>query len=227
MKAHNRRKAPGTETSKPKHEPKPKGPPLFQRPEPTAAEIKAASQELGAAYQRIAEARPSRFDTPQKWERWVEAVQQKYALYEAHVTLFAQHFSREVVPEEVARYDWDFWRDMELLRGGDRTHLEGAVAFLEADPCFHGSGYAKEDIIPAINRLDLPPRLVGRLQTVVLNMVDRRHGREFRAYCRLAHKVDAPELREQLTRRLAHDDPNVRRRARWVLEALGQKVSQG
>ncbi len=247
MKAHNRRKVPGTEASKPKHEPESKGPPLFQRPEPTVAEIKAISQELNAAHRRVTETRPLRFDTPQGWQDWVEAVRQKYTLYKAHVTLPAQYFSREIIPAEVARYDWDFWQGMELLCGGDRTYLESAVAFLEADPIFYGSGYAKEDIIPAINRLDLPPKLVGRLQTVVLNMVDQRDGREFRAYCRLARKVDSPELREQLNRRLtrawpsarslnddlpalmllAREDGAVRRRARWVLEALGQKDTQG
>jgi len=204
-------------------------------------------QEIGAVRQQIAETRPSRFDTPQKWEAWAEAVHHKYAIYKVHVTLFAQYFSREVISEEVARYDWDFWRDMELLRGGDQTKLETAVAFLEADPFFYGSGYAKEDIIPAINRLDLPPKLVGRLQAVVLNMIDRRDGREFRAYCRLARKVDSPELREQLEHRLTRAWPSarsltddlpalmlvaqqeraIRRRARWVLEALGEKVPQG
>ena len=56
-------------------------------------------------------------------------------------------------------------------------------------------------------------------------MVDRRNGREFRAYKQLACKVDAPELRAQLDHRLAHTDPAVRQRARWVLEALAQKDS--
>ena len=247
MTAHVRRKAPKNEASKRRHEPKPKGPPLFQRPEPTVAEIKSISQELGAAHRRVTETRPLRFDTPQDWQAWVEAVRQKYTLYKAHVTLPAQHFSREIIPEEVARYDWDFWQGMELLRGGDRTYLESAVTFLEADPSFYGSGYAKEDIIPAINRFDLPSKLVGRLRAVVLNMVDQRDGREFRAYCRLARKVDSPELREQLNRRLtrawpsarsltddlpalmllARQDRAIRRRARWVLEALGQKDTQG
>ena len=88
------------------------------------------------------------------------------------------------------------------------------------------------------------------MQSVVLNMVDRRDGREFRTYCRLAHKVDSPELREQLGYRLtrawpsagsltddlpalmlaAQRDRDIRRRARWVLEALEQnqlKETQG
>lgn len=220
MKPQTRRKMLGAEAKKPKHKPKSEAAPLFQRPQPSPAQMAAFNREINTAHQAIKATHRLRFNTPQDWNAWQEAVRQKYELYQKYMTLFAQHFSREVIPEEVARYDWYFWRDIVLLRGGDSACLETAVAFLEADPWFHGSGYAKEDIIPAINRLDLSPQLAARLQSVILNMVDRRHGREFRAYCRLAHKVDAPELREQLTRRLTHDDPNVRRRARWVLEAL-------
>ena len=54
-------------------------------------------------------------------------------------------------------------------------------------------------------------------------MVDNRDERDFREYCRLARKLDAPELREQLTQRVGQGDLDVRRRARWVLEALAQK----
>ena len=113
------------------------------------------------------------------------------------------------------------------MRGGDGTKLESAVAFLEADPWFHRSGYTKVKMVRYIKEAMLTPGYVARLQNVVLNMVERRNGQEFRAYCRLAHKVDAPALREQLTRRLAQDDPNVRRRARWVLEAMRQRNTQG
>lgn len=186
-------------------------------------EIAAFNRRLKLAYETVAAARPMRFNSPQNWREWQSAVGEKYALYKEGVTLHAQHFSRTVVPADVARYDWDFWRDMALLKGSDQVHLEQAITFLEADPWFFGLGYAKEDIIPAINRLVVTSSFATRLQAVVLNMVDRRNGREFRAYKQLACKVDAPELREQLEQRLTHADPAIRRRARWVLDALAQK----
>ena len=116
-----------------------------------------------------------------------------------------------------------FGEDVERLRTGDASGMEGAVAFLEADPLFYRTGYIKSKLIRYIKRPMLTPEHMRRLQQVVLAVVDKRDDRDFRAYCRLARKVDAPALREQLMRRLAHDDPKIRRRARWVMEALGEK----
>ena len=223
MKPQTKRKVPATEPSRPRHQPAAHEPPLFQRPEPTTEEIVAFNRRLKLANENVAAARPIRSVSPRKWQEWQSAVSEKYALYKEGVTLHAQHFSRTVIPADVARYDWDFWRDMELLKGGDQAHLEQAVTFLEADPWFFGSGYAKEDIIPAINRLVVTSSFATRLQAVILNMVGRRNGREFRVYKQLACKVDAPELREQLARRVEQGDFDVRRRARWILEALAQK----
>lgn len=215
--------SPAAEAVKPKHNASHREDALFQRPEPTKEEIVEFNRRLKTAHAAVTATRQIRSVSPQKWREWQSAVGKKYALYKESVTPPAQHFSRTVIPADIARYDWDFWRDMELLRGGDQSHLEQAVAFLEADPWFFGSGYAEEDIIPAINRLTLSSSFAARLQTIVLNMVDRRNGREFRAYKRLACKVDSPELREQLAQRVDQDNLDVRRRARWVLEALAQK----
>ena len=135
-----------------------------------------------------------------------------------------------------------FGEDVARLQAGSAAGMEGAVSFLEADPIFYRTGYIKEKLIRYIKRSMLTPGHSARLQAVVLSVVDRRDGREFRAYCRLACKVDSPEFREQLNQRLtrawpsarsltedlpalmlaAQKDRAVRRRARWVLEALGQ-----
>jgi hypothetical protein len=58
-----------------------------------------------------------------------------------------------------------------------------------------------------------------RLRRVVVAAVDARDRRELRQYCRLARKVDSPELRKELSLRLLHDDAAVRRRSRWALDA--------
>ena len=55
---------------------------------------------------------------------------------------------------------------------------------------------------------------------VVLAAVDKCDRREFRSYCRLARTVDSPDLRQVLSDRLGDPDCGVRRRARWVLNAL-------
>jgi hypothetical protein len=112
-----------------------------------------------------------------------------------------------------------FWEDYEDLKEGHSASLATAAKFLEADPWFHGSGYTKAELIRYISRLDIPEDFAERLRRVVLATVDRRDRREFRQYCRLARKLDSPELREKLALRLHHDDPAVRRRAPWALDA--------
>lgn len=141
-----------------------------------------------------------------------------------------------------AAYPPTFDQDLVRLGEGDPSGLESIVAFLEADPIFDGTGYLKEDLSRLLRDVELPAEYAQRLQAVVLSIVDRRDGREFRAFCRLARKVDSPELREQLRHRLTRALPNgedltpdepsllqaitrdkgIRRRARWVLEALEQ-----
>lgn len=122
-----------------------------------------------------------------------------------------------------AAYPAGFWEGYQRLCAGDAIGLEAAVTFLEADPWFPNSGYVKVKLIRHIKSSMLTPEYVLRLQNVILEMVERRNGQEFRAYCKLARKVDGPELREQLARRVEQGDFDVRRRARWVLEALAQK----
>ena len=122
-----------------------------------------------------------------------------------------------------AAYPAGFWKDYEQLRAGDAAGLESVVRFLEADPYFFRSGYVKVMLIRAIKPPLLKPGDIARLQSVVLSLVDCRDDRDFRAFCRLAKKVDDADFREQLTRRADESDFNVRRRARWVLEALAQK----
>ena len=124
-----------------------------------------------------------------------------------------------------AAYPTGFWKSYQNLCAGDPAGLEAAVSFLEADPWFPNSGYVKVKLIRHIKLPMLTPSDIGRLQSVVLEMVERRNGQEFRAYCKLARKVDSHDFREQLTQRADQGDFDVRRRARWVLEALVQKDS--
>ena len=117
-------------------------------------------------------------------------------------------------------YPPGFWDAYDALGRGDPSGADSAIEFLEADPWFFRSGYVKATLIQRLTRLDLSPLHASRLRTVILAAVDGRDRRELRSYRRLARKVDAPDLREALQSRLAADDPGVRRRARWILDAL-------
>lgn len=126
-------------------------------------------------------------------------------------------------------YPAGFWEDYKRLRSGDPAGIENAVSFLEADPWFFGTGYVKTTLMRSLKPAMLTPEYKKRLQGVVLTVVDKRDERDFREYCRLARKVDGPGLREGLAQRLTSRSPDtspnrdVRRRARWVLDALAQK----
>jgi hypothetical protein len=129
-----------------------------------------------------------------------------------------------------AAYPPGFWDDVALLAQGDTGGLESGIRFLEADPYFDRSGYMKADLLRLIKRLPLEPEQAHRLRAVVIDAVERRGGREFRAYCRLARRLDGLELREALAKRLNSGDEAIRRRSRWMLQVLGssgRRVSTG
>jgi hypothetical protein len=126
-----------------------------------------------------------------------------------------------------AAYPAGFWRDFGHLKDGNSSGLVTAVKFLEADPWFFRSGYTKSELIRYIRHIELSPVIAERLRRVVLVAVDHRDRREFRQYCRLARKVDSPDLRSELSLRLQHVDPAVRRRARWALNACEKPDARG
>lgn len=237
MTAHIRRKTPEKKQAK-QHTRGADAAGQIQRIDPLR--LAQYRQEAGQAWQAMKATYLLRLDTPQAWKEWQAAVYHQYEVYKKYDDVGLQS---QPLSDAATRYNWDLWRDMELLRGGDRTKLEVVITFLEADLHFDRSGYVKEKIIRHIKPPMLTPQHVARLQAVVLAIVDKRDGREFRDYCRLARKVDSPELREQLRHRLtrawpsarsltddlpalmlvAQQDRDIRRRARWVLEALGEK----
>jgi hypothetical protein len=109
---------------------------------------------------------------------------------------------------------------IQRARRGDRSRLETLLRFLETDVYCFRSGYVKADIIRVVTRLDLDASEVERLRVVVLDVVDGYDRREFRAYVRLARRVDSPGLREALRARRSSPDPRVRRHADWVLAGI-------
>lgn len=118
-----------------------------------------------------------------------------------------------------------FGESVRRLQAGDASGLEDVVAHLEADPIYEGAGFQKEGLIRLLHGVTIPQQYLPRLQAAVLTVVDHRHWRDFRDFCRLAKLVDGPALREQLTQRLESSDPDIKRRAQWVLDALAQKDS--
>lgn len=110
------------------------------------------------------------------------------------------------------------------LRQGDPSGIETLVRFLEADVYCLRSGYAKAEAIRFLTRADLDDATLERLRRVVLKVVDVDR-REFRAYIRLARRVDSAVLRDELRMRLAATRHRTVRHAEWMLVGLGEPPS--
>jgi len=98
-----------------------------------------------------------------------------------------------------------------------------ALAFLELDPMYLRSGYAKEEMLRHLNRLTLASAESERAQAILIDAVRRRGTREFRRYCRLASTAGSPELREELAVLERTKDGSVASRARMMLGYMDGK----
>ncbi len=112
-----------------------------------------------------------------------------------------------------------FWAAESALKAGDSSGLEYGIRFLEADPVCYRAGRTKGRLIFPITRCQLDKRMLERLRSVVLAVVDDpRRRRELRHYGRLAYAVGTANLRHELGQRTLDSDPQVRFNARTVLE---------
>lgn len=129
-----------------------------------------------------------------------------------------------------ATYSRVYPEDLRLFEQGALPGSEIGTAdildFVEADPVFFRSGYMKEALLGALKQRPLTQHEITRLQTVILNVVQKADRREFRRFCRAAAVVDDQNFREELKGLEVAEDPGVRRRSRWVLEALDKATSQ-
>ena len=115
---------------------------------------------------------------------------------------------------------WELWsrevRDAIVQNKGKCR--ESAITFLEEDPWCFRSGYLKERVIRALKQTTLTDSEASRIQEVLLRIVDSRHRREFRDFCRLARKVADSSLISKLQSRLASPNIGIRLRSSWMLD---------
>jgi len=109
------------------------------------------------------------------------------------------------------------------LMAGKTENVEIYIRFLELDPYFFGSGYAKAYLIRYLKWLPFTTSQQRRLQDVVLNVVKKGCRREFRSYCHWARYVQTPAWLQEVEAQLASWDPNLALRAQWILQACRQR----
>jgi hypothetical protein len=165
-----------------------------------ARNVNEAQAEVHAAFEAVVD-RNNKADP--KTRRWLNAIDAFRAAY------------ARVYPAALRQAD----------QGAKNTSEVGTsdiLDFLEADPVFDRSGYMKERLLTELKRRNLDQHDATRLRTIIIDVVQKSDRREFRHYCRVATTVDGPLFRDLLKGLECANDPDVRRRASWVLTALAK-----
>jgi hypothetical protein len=71
----------------------------------------------------------------------------------------------------------------------DQDLLEFAICFMQVNPMFFRSGYAKEVILKKLKRSKFSELQAEKLRQILIDAVKNRGTREYRRYCRLAPVV--------------------------------------
>ena len=108
----------------------------------------------------------------------------------------------------------------------DAELLEFAISFLEVDPLFFRSGYVKAELLRKLKRSDLNAKQIERLNVVLVDAVDRRASREFKAYCRLAAIITNPKLTYIIKNAAEYGETSRKSRAKLMLNYIQQKNNQ-
>jgi hypothetical protein len=103
----------------------------------------------------------------------------------------------------------------------DQETIEFVISFLELDPRFFRSGYIKEEMLRKIGRAELNSKQTMRLRTVLLDAIQRRGGREFRRYCRVAAQISDDDILAEL-RSLSSEGDSAGSRAKMMLRYVEQ-----
>jgi hypothetical protein len=99
------------------------------------------------------------------------------------------------------------------LERGEPEAIDAALTFLERDPYFFRSGYARERVARRLARVELTPAQKVRARAVVLSSVDGERHCPQPGLGRLAGAVADNSLRRELRARLHARDTDVARRA--------------
>jgi hypothetical protein len=167
--------------------------------------IVSESQRLQSLHEAINETVVFRDRSPSANEAWRRACQDFHS-YESRLDPYLERVYG----------DTDF---------KDQETIEFVISFLELDPRFFRSGYIKEEMLQKIGRAELAPKQLTRLRAVLIDAVERRGGREFRRYCRLATHICDDAVRSEL-RHLSSAGDSAGSRAKLMLRYVEQATAK-
>ena len=135
-------------------------------------------------------------------------------------------------PTTAAAWDWDWAWELNSLRralvAGIRDAPLTAIAYLDADPYFYRSGYAKKRLLRDLRHRRLDVTESDPLRRLALRVVDRgeRGCGYFREFTKLAGKLWSQEFESALVGRLSDPQPLVAGRAKMMLDQARRRRDQ-
>ncbi|MEA2683580.1 MAG: hypothetical protein QOK05_1908 [Chloroflexota bacterium] len=139
------------------------------------------------------------------------------------VVLRSRHSAEWALPAPGGEWDWDWQWELRSLERALDTGAEDAVwaaiAFLDADPYFFRSGYAKKRLLRILRRRPLTEPQGDRLRVLAVRIVDqgeRGYG-YFREFTKIAGMIWSPSFDQELAERHAATAERVAGRARMML----------
>ena len=165
-------------------------------------DVEEARAQLHAAFSEVVDRND---ETDPRTRRWCNAI--------------------EAFRAACARVYPDALQKVELgAKHASELDTDDMLDFLEADPFFFRSGYMKQKLLRELKRRTLDQHEGARLQAIIISVVQKPdHRREFLSYCRAAANVDDERFRAELDLLEHSGNPNVERRANWVLGGLEGK----
>jgi hypothetical protein len=123
------------------------------------------------------------------------------------------------------------WSDIkgaaERIRAeADPVAIDRGLAFLHADPKYHGSGYQKEVLWRRLTRAPLSRKQRAQLEDAALALLGRRLTREFWTMARAMSRVGTASFWDDVRRSTVAGDRAVRRRAA-ALSAYERGIAPG
>jgi hypothetical protein len=163
--------------------------------------ITSESEKLRSLHEAIHETVKFRDRSPSANEAWQRACEDFHS-YESRLSPYLERVSG----------DSDY---------KDQETIEFVISFLELDPRFFHSGYIKEEMLRKIGRAELNSKQIMRLRVVLLDAIQRRGGREFRRYCRVAAQIGHDDFLAEL-RSLSSEGDSAGSRAKMMLRYVDQ-----
>jgi hypothetical protein len=124
---------------------------------------------------------------------------------------------------EVLAFPGGLENAFEELSDNDQEAIETTICYLEADPWYFRSGYAKEKMIRRLKHCKLTSGQKKRLAHLLINAVQQIKHREYREYARLAKVVDLPGVTQAMLHCVQKNNPIIAERAKRVLMVVGSE----